>query len=258
MYNKVLQILLIFSFCCCQSKLESNKQVVYENNSLFDSNNFVDTELTRLHLKEQIITDDNIEIPERDTFKTLNVKFGKEFIDFDYSNESEINNICSRETYFLILGSYFISEIIPSFINLSLENDIVLSLKTSKVFTRKDQKENYYNFLFELNNEQINILQKHNILSFKFIGKNISRGDIVFEYIAINENFNGNGTRSKPWDFPQLLKGSILFVGNKTILLKNEPKLPVTLFPHTLNQRRIFQDNYLKKRDSLTSINNKP
>ena len=256
MYNKVLLILLIFSSCCCQSKPESNKQVVSENNRLIDNNNFFDTELTRLHLKEQIITDDNTEIPERDTFKTLNVKFGKEFIDFDYNNESEINNICSRETYFLILGSYFISEIIPSFINLSLENDIVLSLKTSKVFTRKDQKENYYNFLFELNNEQINILQKHNILSFKFIGKNISR-EMVFEYKAINATYKGNGTRGKLWDFPQLLKGSILFVGNKNILF-SELKLPVTPYPHTLNQRRIFQDKYLKKKDSLTSINNKP
>ena len=258
MYSKILLILLMFSFCCCQSKLESNKQVVYENNSLFDSDNFFDTELTRLHLKEQIITDDKTEIPERNTFKTLIIKFGKEFVDFDYNNESEKNNICSRETYFLIFGSYYISEIIPSFINLSLDNDIVLSLNTSKVEKLKDQKENYYNFLFELNNEQINILQKHNILSFEFIGKNILRGDMVFEYKAINENFNGNGTRSKPWDFPQLLKGSILFVGNKTIFLKNEPKLPVTPYPHTLNQRRFFQDNYLKKRDSLTSINNKP
>jgi hypothetical protein len=258
MYNKVLLILLIFSFCCCQSKLESNKQVVYKNNSLFDSDNFFDTELTQLHLKEQIITDDNTEIPERDTFKTLNVKFGKEFIDFDYNNESEINNICSRETYFLILGSYFISEITPSFINLSLDNDIVLSLNTSKVEKLKDGNEdNYYNFIFELNNEQINILQKHNILSFKFIGKNISR-EMVFEYKALNESFNANGTRSKPWDFPQLLKGSILFVGNKTMLYTNEPKLPVTPYPHTLNQRRIFQDNHLKKRDSLASINNKP
>ena len=80
MHSKVLLILLIFSFCCCQSKLESNKQVVYENNSLFDSDNFFDTELTRLHLKEQIITDDNTEIPEGIRLRRLTLNLGKNLL----------------------------------------------------------------------------------------------------------------------------------------------------------------------------------